>query len=117
MKCIFLRICLATLVVFALLPISFIVWRSNLAHDVNVQLAAIHASGLPAGGAELNAYYTSAPDSENSAVKMADAFALLANYVIYSVGSDGQDNGGRERQPDAKSSDKTEYDITFTVER
>jgi hypothetical protein len=42
----------------------------------------------------------------------------LANgYVIYSVGRDGEDNGGRERPTDAKSSDKTGYDITFTVER
>ena len=38
-------------------------------------------------------------------------------YVIYSVGEDGEDNGGRERPADAKSSDKTPYDITFTVER
>lgn len=38
-------------------------------------------------------------------------------YVIYSIGSDGEDNGGRERPADVKSSDKTPYDITFTVER
>lgn len=42
---------------------------------------------------------------------------LEKGYVIYSVDEDGQDNGGRERPPDAKSSDKTPYDITFTVER
>lgn len=42
---------------------------------------------------------------------------LERGYVVYSVGADGQDNGGRERPPDAKSSDKTPYDITFTVER
>jgi hypothetical protein len=42
---------------------------------------------------------------------------LEKGYVIYSIGSDGEDNGGRERPADAKSSDKTPYDITFTVER
>ena len=42
---------------------------------------------------------------------------LEKGYVVYSVGRDGHDNGGRERPADAKYSDKTEYDITFTVER
>jgi hypothetical protein len=42
---------------------------------------------------------------------------LEKGYVIYSVGRDGHDNSGRERPADTKSSDKTEYDITFTVER
>jgi type II secretory pathway pseudopilin PulG len=42
---------------------------------------------------------------------------LAKGYVIYSVGSDGHDDGGREKPADWKSSDKTTYDITFTVER
>lgn len=42
---------------------------------------------------------------------------LDKGYVVYSVGQDGHDNGGRERPPDAKSSDQTEYDLPFTVER
>ena len=42
---------------------------------------------------------------------------LAKGYVIYSVGRDGHDNGGRERPANTKSSDKTEYDITFAVER
>jgi hypothetical protein len=42
---------------------------------------------------------------------------LEKGYVVYSIGSDGEDNGGRERPADVKSSDKTHYDITFTVER
>ena len=42
----------------------------------------------------------------------------LANgYVVYSVGRDGHDDGGREKPADWNSSDKTTYDITFTVER
>jgi hypothetical protein len=42
---------------------------------------------------------------------------LAKGYVIYSVGRDGHDDGGREKPADWKSSDKTTYDITFTVER
>jgi hypothetical protein len=42
---------------------------------------------------------------------------LAKGYVIYSIGSDGHDDGGREKPADWKSSDKTTYDITFTVER
>jgi hypothetical protein len=42
---------------------------------------------------------------------------LEKGYVIYSVDRDGEDNGGRERPPTVKSTDKTHYDITFTVER
>jgi Bacterial type II secretion system protein G. len=42
---------------------------------------------------------------------------LAKGYVIYSVGQDGHDDGGREKPADWKSSDKTTYDITFTVER
>jgi len=42
---------------------------------------------------------------------------LEKGYVIYSLGSDGHDDGGREKPSDWKSSDKTTYDITFTVER
>jgi len=42
---------------------------------------------------------------------------LAKGYVIYSVGSDGHDDGGREKPADWKSSDKITYDITFTVER
>jgi len=42
---------------------------------------------------------------------------LEKGFVVYSVGPDGEDNGGRERPANAKSTDKTHYDITFTVER
>ena len=42
---------------------------------------------------------------------------LAKGYVIYSIGSDGEDNGGRERPANIKSTDKTHYYITFTVER
>jgi DNA-directed RNA polymerase subunit RPC12/RpoP len=42
---------------------------------------------------------------------------LPRGYVIYSVGPDGHDAGGREPPESKPSGDKTHYDITFTVER
>ncbi len=38
-------------------------------------------------------------------------------FVIYSVDRDGHDDGGREKPLNAKYSDPTNYDLTFTVER
>jgi hypothetical protein len=69
---------LATLI--ALVIIAFIVWRVNLARDVNAKLASIRASGLPTSGEELNAYYRAVPDNENAALVMTQAFALMRNY-------------------------------------
>ena len=42
---------------------------------------------------------------------------LEKGYVIYSVGSDAQDNSGLEKPSSQKPSDQTAYDITFTVKR
>ncbi len=42
---------------------------------------------------------------------------LAKGYVVYSIGRDGHDDGGREKPADWKFSDKTSYDITFTVGR
>ena len=42
---------------------------------------------------------------------------LAKGYLIYSVDRDGHDDGGREKPPGWKPTDKTPYDITFTVER
>lgn len=50
-------------------------------------------------------------------VRLGNDHLLKKGYVVYSVGVDGEDNGGREKPINAKSSDKTHYDITFTVER
>jgi hypothetical protein len=77
MKRIFLKICVVT---FALLVISFIIWRVNLAHEVNTELQAIRVAGLPTSGAELNAYYPAVPDNENAALVMTQAFALMRNF-------------------------------------
>jgi hypothetical protein len=77
MKRIFFRICVAAFILFALLVISFIVWRVSLAHDVNAKLQAIRAAGLPTSGAELNSYYPAVPDNENAALVITQAFALM----------------------------------------
>ena len=80
LKRIFSGIGIAILVLFALLVITFVIWRVNLAHDVDAKLQAIRAAGLPTSGAEANDYYVAVPDNENSAIKMAGAFALMTNY-------------------------------------
>jgi hypothetical protein len=38
-------------------------------------------------------------------------------FFLYSVDRDGQDDGGRQKPLDAKSRDRANYDLTFTVER
>jgi hypothetical protein len=42
---------------------------------------------------------------------------LAKGYVIYSIGIDGHDGGGKEKPANWKPGDKTNYDLTFTVER
>ncbi|HTY87567.1 MAG TPA: hypothetical protein VMB80_08895 [Candidatus Acidoferrum sp.] len=42
---------------------------------------------------------------------------LAGGYVVYSIGQDGHDDGGRKKPVDRKLGDTTTYDITFTVER
>jgi hypothetical protein len=42
---------------------------------------------------------------------------LSPGYVIYSVGADGHDDGGREPPERKKVTDSASYDITFTVDR
>jgi hypothetical protein len=42
---------------------------------------------------------------------------LPKGYVIYSLDKDGRDDGGKEKPANRKSTDRSSYDITFTVER
>jgi hypothetical protein len=42
---------------------------------------------------------------------------LEHGYVIYSIGEDGHDDGGREPPERRKDNDKSTYDITFVVQR
>lgn len=60
--------------------VAFTVWRIRLASEIDRQLAAIRAAGLPTNGEEANAYYTNVPPNENAAEKLADVFAMMANY-------------------------------------
>jgi len=41
---------------------------------------------------------------------------LAEGYVVYSVGADGHDDGGRERPERKRFNDNSTYDITFIVE-
>lgn len=40
-----------------------------------------------------------------------------SSFVLYSVDRNGHDDGGRQKSLNAKSSDTTDYDLVFTVER
>jgi hypothetical protein len=42
---------------------------------------------------------------------------LVKGHVIYSIGADRHNDGGREKPTNWKSNDKTNYDVTFAVER
>jgi len=42
---------------------------------------------------------------------------LPKGFVVYSLDREGRDDGGREKPANRKSSDKSTYDLTFTVER
>jgi hypothetical protein len=45
---------------------------------------------------------------------------LAKGHVVYSVGPNGQDDGGKERPPYSRTmtnEEKSRYDITFTVDR
>jgi hypothetical protein len=78
-KFIFYFLCVCAAFV-AVAIVAFIIWRVNLAREVNAELAAIHAAGLPTNGSEANDYYTAVPEEENAALKMAEVFALMTNY-------------------------------------
>jgi hypothetical protein len=55
-------------------------WRTLLTHDVNSQFARIRAVGLPVSGAELNVWRRPVPDTENGALVLNQAFALLRTF-------------------------------------
>jgi hypothetical protein len=68
------------LLLFVLLVLGFVIWRLNLAHEINLELAAIRAAGLPTNGQEANDYYPAVPDDKNAALKMQEAFGLMTNF-------------------------------------
>lgn len=60
--------------------VIFAYWRSSLKSSVQTQLDALKAAGLPTSGAELDVWYASVPDSENAALLLTQAFALMGTY-------------------------------------
>jgi len=59
---------------------SAVAWRMRLIRAVHAQLAALRVAGLPTSGAELNQWYPAVPDSENAALVLTQAFALMRTF-------------------------------------
>jgi len=59
---------------------SVVVWRVRLSYEVNERLRALQQAGLPTSGTELNQWYASVPDSENAALVLTQAFALMRTF-------------------------------------
>jgi hypothetical protein len=72
---------------------------------------------LPENLNELVPQFLSTVPSDPFDGKLLRYHRLAKGYVVYSVGQDGHDDGGREKPTDWNSADETTYDITFTVER
>jgi hypothetical protein len=69
-----IRISIALLVLIVLLLLA---WRMYLASVINRELAKIRVAGLPTSGEELNRWYVTVPDNQNSALVLTQAFILL----------------------------------------
>jgi hypothetical protein len=95
---------------------SFACLRTSIA-AIAVERFRLAHGRLPENLNELVPQFLSAVPSDPFEGAPLRYHRLAKGYVIYSVGSDGHDDGGREKPADWKSSDKTTYDITFTVER
>jgi hypothetical protein len=70
------RICNVLFVLFS----PFVIWRLLLWNNVNSQLRAIRAEGLPANVRELNAWYEEVPENRNAALVLTKAFTLGPRY-------------------------------------
>lgn len=73
--------------------------------------------GLPATLSELNPHLLKEIPNDPFDGKPLRYKRLPVGYVLYSVDADGEDNDGREPPSKKKFNDKTNYDITFKVER
>lgn len=72
---------LAAACISLLLPITFLIWRNKLEKRVDARIDQIADAGLPTSGADLNLWVDSPPDSENGALVLSDAFALLHEFT------------------------------------
>ncbi|NOS70807.1 MAG: hypothetical protein HOP33_12855 [Verrucomicrobia bacterium] len=80
-KQILVRLGLIALCLIATPIILFLIWRIRLANEVNSRLATIRAAGLPTSGAEVNSHHPPVVDTENSALVMTQAFALMIEFT------------------------------------
>ncbi len=60
--------------------ICFAIWRVMLYHEINGRLSAIQSAGLPTSGEELNSWRGQVLDSENGALVLTQAFALVRTF-------------------------------------
>lgn len=60
--------------------VAFVAWRVHWRSTTNRQLAKIHAAGLPANRAELDAYHAAVPAGQNAAVMLEEVFQLTRRY-------------------------------------
>lgn len=94
--------------------------QANL-HLVTTALAIeqyrVSQGRLPTTLAELVPHYLAAVPSDPFDGAPLRYLRPATGYVLYSVGDDRQDDGGRERPKNKNSSDKSSYDLTFIVTR
>jgi hypothetical protein len=74
------------------------VWWLRVTLALNRNLAPLRAAGLPTDGKELNQWYAGVPDSENAAVVMAEAFALLRKFPDQNTDWDASPSLDRREQ-------------------
>jgi|ERR1017187_5526847 hypothetical protein len=71
-------------VLLLLVGLPLAAWRMFLAHGIEKELAEIRAAGLPTNGEELNRWYPAVLDTQNAALVLTQAFALLKTINTYS---------------------------------
>jgi len=74
-----------------------------------------HGGTLPVGLADLVPQYFAAVPSDPYDGKPLRFKPLKKGFVVYSLGEDGDDDGGRPRKIGGEST--TDYDVTFRIER
>jgi hypothetical protein len=74
------RLSKALAVLYFVLLAYFAFWRITLFHEINQRFAIIRKAGLPISGQELNLWRPEIRDSENAALVLTQAFALLRTF-------------------------------------
>jgi hypothetical protein len=74
------NVALAAVCLGLLIPILFVVWRVRLKEQVDSKIAALRKSGFPASGAEITSWRPLPKASENGAVALKQAIALLSPF-------------------------------------